>query len=77
MRKLTLQVDALNVDSFVTEDGRFGMGTVLGQEDDTRVTEFCTMKTCIPTRNQYGCVTYTCQYQEDRAEQPEDVRVPE
>ncbi|HET6229501.1 MAG TPA: hypothetical protein VFE05_05425 [Longimicrobiaceae bacterium] len=77
MRKLTLQLEALTVDTFVTDESVNGLGTVFGQED-TRVTEFCSQfKQCFPTRNQAGCLTYTCAYKEDLDEQPEDVRVPE
>lgn len=39
MRKLTLQVDALEVDSFDTGDAK-GQGTVRGR--DTAYTEWCT-----------------------------------
>jgi hypothetical protein len=75
MRKLTLQLEALTVDSFVTDASGDGAGTVFGQ-DDTRITEFCTMyKTCLVTR--LGCVTSTCAYKEDADDQPDEVRVPE
>jgi hypothetical protein len=74
MRKLTLQPEALNVDSFVTDEIARGTGTVFGQ-DDTRVTEFCTMfKTCVPTHDA-NCATYNCQLHEEAPNA--DVRVPE
>ena len=40
MRKLTLQVDQLTVDSFQTGDSRYLNGTVRG--NDTVETEWCT-----------------------------------
>lgn len=42
MKKLTLDLDMLAVDSFATGDAADGRGTVRGH--DTRFTEFCNTK---------------------------------
>lgn len=47
MRKLTLQLEALTVDSFTAGEAEDRRGTVRGH--DTRVTEFCSMKPCKPS----------------------------
>ena len=44
MKKLTLELDTLTVDSFVAGDSADGRGTVRGH--DTRYTEFCGTRTC-------------------------------
>ncbi|HET7228822.1 MAG TPA: hypothetical protein VFJ16_02335 [Longimicrobium sp.] len=48
MKKLTLELDALAVDSFATGDSADGRGTVRGH--DTRYTEFCNTKSCAYTK---------------------------
>lgn len=53
MRKLTLQVDELRIDSFETGSGSDARGTVRGRE--TRVTEFC--KTHFQCPPSLGCET--------------------
>ena len=56
MRKLTLQIEDLTVDSFTAGEAEDRRGTVRGH--DTRVTEFCTVKPCKPTS---ACATVdTC-----------------
>ena len=44
MRKVTLDVDTLHVDSFATGDAAAARGTVRGH--DTRYTEFCNTRSC-------------------------------
>jgi hypothetical protein len=44
MRKLTLQLDALRVDTFETGDPAGPLGTVRGH--DSRITEFCYTWNC-------------------------------
>ncbi len=48
MKKLTLEVDALAVESFATGNSAEVRGTVRGH--DTRVTEFCNTRSCAYTR---------------------------
>jgi len=61
MKKLTLELDALSVDSFVAGDAAEGRGTVRGH--DTRYTEFCGTRTC-------GYPTYCgCQVADDAPQQ--------
>ena len=49
MKKLVLDLDALRVDSFATEEARERRGTVLAH-DDTMETENCTFEdTCLVT----------------------------
>jgi hypothetical protein len=49
MRKLALNVDALRVESFATQEMASGRGTVRGH-DDTVETENCTLvRTCLIT----------------------------
>lgn len=63
MKKLTLELETLVVDSFATGDAADGRGTVRGH--DTRFTEFCnTKKTCGNT-----CAPL-CAVEEDAAPQP-------
>jgi hypothetical protein len=52
MRKLMLDVDALRVESFATQEAQAARGTVRGH-DDTMETENCTI-------DQYTCVLRTC-----------------
>jgi hypothetical protein len=64
MKKLTLQLDNLHVDSFQTGEADDRRGTVRGH--DTRVTEFCSMKPCKPSS---VCPTYdTCARHDDAEE---------
>jgi hypothetical protein len=51
MRKVTLDVDGLHVDSFATGDAAAARGTVRGH--DTRYTEFCNTRSC-------GVYTHCC-----------------
>ena len=63
MKKLSLELDALSVESFDAGTGGAAGGTVRGH--DTRETEWCysTYVGCKPT---VGCVTnLTCARQED------------
>ena len=46
MRKLTLALDDLTVESFSTEGGRLGLGTVRGNADTDDCTEAATCITC-------------------------------
>lgn len=46
MKKLALEMDALRVESFVTQEGDARRGTVCGH-DDTMETEDCSHYTCI------------------------------
>ena len=46
MKKLSLNVDALQVESFATHDVDARRGTVRGH-DDTVETEHCTIDTCL------------------------------
>ncbi|HEX8692218.1 MAG TPA: hypothetical protein VF746_07360 [Longimicrobium sp.] len=46
MRKLTLSLDALHVDSFDTGTVPGPGGTVRGH--DSRITEFCNTRSCLP-----------------------------
>jgi hypothetical protein len=70
MRKLTLQPENLQVESFVIEAGEADAGTVYGH--DSRITEFCKTWNCPYT---FGCGgTATCQVQE---EAPPHDRLPE
>lgn len=46
MRKLSLDLDTLHVESFVAQDTAAGRGTVRGH-DDTMETEHCTIDTCL------------------------------
>ncbi|HSU16412.1 hypothetical protein [Longimicrobium sp.] len=65
MRKLTLQLEDLTVDSFTAGEAEDRRGTVRGH--DTRVTEFCSMKPCKPSS---VCPTVdTCARHDDDAEQ--------
>ncbi|HET7228821.1 MAG TPA: hypothetical protein VFJ16_02330 [Longimicrobium sp.] len=48
MKKLSLELDALTVESFTTGDAVDGRGTVRGR--DTLPTEFCNTKSCNYTR---------------------------
>ena len=61
MKKLTLDMDTLRVESFTTQDAASGRGTVRGY-DDTMETEHCTrVQTCLITT----CVTLkTCRCNE-------------
>jgi hypothetical protein len=52
MKKLTLHLDSLTVESFATGADDEANGTVLGHDDDTIETEFCTMPK--------GCSAYPC-----------------
>jgi hypothetical protein len=57
MRKLTLEPESLQVESFVMDQEPAGRGTV--HAHDSRITEFCKTWNC---PNTYGCGgTYTCQ----------------
>jgi hypothetical protein len=63
MKKLTLTLENLRVDSFETGLGEKRLGTVHGH--DTRETEFCPtpFKPCLPTQ---ACPTrYTCARHDD------------
>ncbi|HSU16409.1 hypothetical protein [Longimicrobium sp.] len=63
MKKLTLELDALSVESFDTGAEAAGEGTVRGH--DTRITEWCqsTYVGCKPT---IGCVSrLTCAREDD------------
>jgi hypothetical protein len=51
MKKLSLEIEALAVDTFTTGDAGAGRGTVRGH--DTRYTEFCNTRSC-------GAYTYCC-----------------
>ncbi|MBV9107774.1 MAG: pinensin family lanthipeptide [Gemmatimonadetes bacterium] len=65
MRKLSLEIDDLQVDSFETGLGSDRRGTVRGH--DTRVTEFC-MTPYSPCKPTTGCptrVATTCARQDD------------
>lgn len=65
MRKLSLDLDALAVDSFATAGETGGRGTVRGH--DTGFTEFCNTRSC-------GVLTHCCQGDEPvapaRADEP-------
>ena len=66
MKKLTLTLENLRVDSFETGLDETRLGTVHGH-DDTRETEFCPtpFKPCLPTQ---ACPTvYTCARHDDQA----------
>ena len=64
MKKLTLDADALRVESFATQDVDARRGTVRGH-DDTVETENCSINTC-PLGT---CLTLkTCRCEEDAAE---------
>ena len=77
MRKLTLQLDALLVDSFETGRKEEVRGTVRGH--DTRVTEFCAtpFSPCKPTTGCGGVTSYNCA-RHDNEPQPArgDVQLP-
>ena len=64
MRKLTLQIEDLAVDSFTAGEAEDRRGTVRGH--DTRVTEFCTVKPCKPTS---ACPTVDTCARVDEAEE--------
>jgi hypothetical protein len=65
MRKLSLQLDALLVDSFETGSPHDRSGTVRGH--DTRVTEFCATpyKPCKPTTGCGGVTSVDCARHDD------------
>jgi hypothetical protein len=64
MRKVTLDVDALRVDSFATGDAQAARGTVRGH--DTRYTEFCNTRSC-------GVYTHCCLAGEEaKAAEPQE-----
>ena len=52
MRKLTLDLDALRVESWATGDTGEHRGTVRAHDDETVVTEMCTQEA--------GCTKTTC-----------------
>jgi hypothetical protein len=54
MKKLTLDLDRLTVESFaaVSEEGE---GTLLGHEMDTRRQDSCLRTACCPNTAQPGC----------------------
>lgn len=52
MKKLSLEVDALRVESFATQAMAGHRGTVAGHDDDTRETENCSIE--------YTCLVRTC-----------------
>lgn len=54
MKKLTLDLDTLTVESFAAAGGE-GEGTVLGQEWDTRRQDSCYRTACCPDTAQPGC----------------------
>lgn len=61
MKKLQLDMDALRVVSFATQDAQALRGTVRGH-DDTMETEWCSIETCFAGT----CPTYkTCNVQGD------------
>ncbi|MBW3570801.1 MAG: hypothetical protein KY467_06830 [Gemmatimonadetes bacterium] len=49
MKKLALDVNALRVESFSTNDVSSARGTVRGCDDDTMETEHCSIDTCLLT----------------------------
>lgn len=55
MKKLTLDLDSLRVDTFATDREGGARGTVQGHDDDddTLPTEFCSQRPCTKT----GCPT--------------------
>ena len=65
MRKLSLQLDALLVDSFETGSRDDLRGTVRGR--DTRVTEFCATpyNPCKPTTGCGGVTSINCARHDD------------
>jgi len=72
MRKLTLQLDALHVDSFETGARDERRGTVHGR--DTGVTEFCATpySPCKPTTGCGGQTSIHCaRYEDERAVAPQ------
>lgn len=71
MRKFTLELDALHVDSFETGEKEELRGTVRGH--DTRVTEFCATpyKPCKPSTGCGGVTSINCARHDD----PEPGRV--
>ncbi|MDB4952146.1 MAG: hypothetical protein JWM27_4795 [Gemmatimonadetes bacterium] len=72
MRKLTLQPESLQVESFVMDHEPADRGTV--HAHDSRITEFCKTWNCPYT---YGCGggTYTCQAHDGDAAANEEGRV--
>jgi hypothetical protein len=77
MRKLTLQLDALRVDSFDTGSPHDRAGTVRGH--DTGVTEFCATpySPCKPTTGCGGPTSIHCaRHDDERPVAPEPLLPP-